>query len=483
MLPLRIESALFLHHVESMYRRVRSSDHWKRLPSQESTSPKSSPPPASPASNVPIDPKLEDNMPSTPSRESSEATPATAPATRERRSKANSNKAWASLMPAKRGKNSDDEEEPEAPKAATATPSTRGAAKRTRAKKTSPVPAKQAKKESPPPPLTPQSDKGEGTDESGATMEAPEELVPDHDTGMIKLSKMEEGYFDEEEMEDDEDSHDYFDDPNDEDFGAESMTPPKKAARGKAGAKATATPAARGSRSARGGVPTPQSRAKVAPRAVPASPATGSGPTSLSAPALRTVTSTSGPIVVSRNATTVLSSTGKPLKIVKLNGTAVRGARLVGQRIVTTTSAPSVPASGDAPTTSAAQVSIFRPVSGGSGDDVVSSMASSVSKEVSEITQKFKDRVIPGHSVAEFNKIIDTLKGELIRVTEDRQRMAANHRETVDQMQLNHSTLIDIKESRIRQLEQQVEQLQKKLQTSVDNHLIQLLGNESSTNV
>ncbi|KAK0400719.1 hypothetical protein QR680_015417 [Steinernema hermaphroditum] len=461
-----------------MYRRIRGSEQWQQLRSQDSSAQPGWTPPSSPqAVDACIDPE-EKYMPSTPSRESSETT---APATRERRSKANSNKAWAALMPAKRGKTSEDEEEQQQPEPAkpVSTPATRGS-KRGRGKKESPVPAKQAKKDSPPPPLTPQSEKGEANEETSTAPVKGEDLVPDHDTGMMKLSKMEEGYFEEEEMEEDDDSQDYIDDPNDKDFGMEAMPPPKRGARGKAGAKAAATPA-RGARGGRGSAPTPQSRAKPAARAVPASPATSSAPAP-AAPTLRPITavsSASGSIVVPRNATTVLSSTGKPLKIVKLNGAAVRGARLVGQRIVTTSSAASLPVGTTAPTTSA--VSSFRPVSGGSTDGAVSSMASSASKEVAEITQKYKDRIIPGQTVGEFNKIIDTLKSELVRMAEDRQRMSANHRETIDNMQLHYSTLIDLKESRIRQLEQQVDQLQKKLHTSVDSHLTQVLGNETST--
>ncbi|KAK0406594.1 hypothetical protein QR680_018675 [Steinernema hermaphroditum] len=381
---------------------------------------------------------------STTPQEGSEGEASAAIITHERRSKANSNKAWAGLMPAKRGKTSEDEEEQQQlePGKPASTPAIRGA-KRTRTKKESPVSPKEVKKDSPPPSLTPQPDKYEANEYISAMPVKNEDLATD-DTGMMQLSKMEEGYFD--EMEDPDDSHDYIDDPNDKDFEMEAMPQPMKGVRGKAACAVT------------NNIPAPV------------------------APTLRPITAASsafGPIVVPRNATTVLSSTGKPLKIVKLNGATMRGARLVGQRIVSSSSAMSLTAGAAAPSTSA--VPVFWPVSGGSTDPPVSSMVSSASKEVAEIMLKFKDRLIPGQTVAEFSKIIDTLKVELAKMAEDRQRITANHRETLDNIQLHYNALLDLKESRIRQLDIELKNLQKKLHDSIDNHLTQLLKNESST--
>ncbi|TKR72558.1 hypothetical protein L596_019986 [Steinernema carpocapsae] len=428
-------------------------------------------------------------MPSTPSRESSENA-ASAPTTRsERRSKANSSKAWATLMPgaAKRGRASDDEEEAAVPvkkeskEAAAALTPKAATAKKSKAKK-EPAGAKgtpQVKKESPPPPLTPQSEKGEDLESVAKNFSTPvkhEDLVPDHDTGILKLSKLQDDFLDEEM----DDSEEFVDDDADGNYAISAPTKTSKAsARRKPAAQSGAKTPRGGAKLKAGTSQSPRTPAARAAAALPAA-ATVSKPVPVMAP-----TSSAGPnpIAVSRAGTTILSASGKPVKIVKLNGASVRGGRLLAGKFPTSTvtamaAAPSGAAQ-SAPTSSAVQS--FRPISGGASDGAVSSMASSTSKEVAEITQKYKDRIIPNQSVAEFNKIIETLKSELMRMAEDRMRMAANHRETVDQMQLSFSTQLDLKDSRIRQLEQQVDQLQKKLQTSVDNHLIQLLGNEAQT--
>uniref|UniRef100_A0A9J2PK52 Uncharacterized protein n=1 Tax=Ascaris lumbricoides TaxID=6252 RepID=A0A9J2PK52_ASCLU len=96
-----------------------------------------------------------------------------------------------------------------------------------------------------------------------------------------------------------------------------------------------------------------------------------------------------------------------------------------------------------------------------------------------ELREKMSKRVVAGDSVAEYNAIIDALHAELARVIEDRKKVVVNNRELIDQMQLAHATAVDIRESRIRQLERQVDILQAKLQNHLRKEQALLLGNDS----
>ncbi|VDM40070.1 unnamed protein product [Toxocara canis] len=98
-----------------------------------------------------------------------------------------------------------------------------------------------------------------------------------------------------------------------------------------------------------------------------------------------------------------------------------------------------------------------------------------------ELREKMSKRVVAGDSVGEYNAIIDALHAELARVIEDRKKVVVNHRELIDQMQLAHATAVDIRESRIRQLEHQVSILQTKLQNHLRREQSLLLGNEANS--
>lgn len=118
----------------------------------------------------------------------------------------------------------------------------------------------------------------------------------------------------------------------------------------------------------------------------------------------------------------------------------------------------------------------------GNGDNprmpmTISSMQVQSTKEIDELNKKFGQRLVPGDSVQKFNNLINTLVTELKNAAEDRERLIRNHQELTEQMNLSHSTTIDIKESRIRQLENYVSRLQNqitqltiKLQSSYSQH-------------
>ncbi|CAD5234861.1 unnamed protein product [Bursaphelenchus xylophilus] len=92
----------------------------------------------------------------------------------------------------------------------------------------------------------------------------------------------------------------------------------------------------------------------------------------------------------------------------------------------------------------------------------MSSMAVSAQKEVEEITKKYGDRVIEGDSVRKFNDLNSNLLEQMRLISEDRNRLYANFQETVEQINLSHTTALDLKDSRIRQLENLVNELQAK---------------------
>lgn len=78
----------------------------------------------------------------------------------------------------------------------------------------------------------------------------------------------------------------------------------------------------------------------------------------------------------------------------------------------------------------------------------ISSMSVQTTKQIEEINKKFGDRVIKGDSVQKFNDLIELLVNELKLMAEDRERMVRNHQELTEQMNLSHSTILDIKDSR-----------------------------------
>ncbi|KAI6205527.1 hypothetical protein M3Y94_00802200 [Aphelenchoides besseyi] len=107
----------------------------------------------------------------------------------------------------------------------------------------------------------------------------------------------------------------------------------------------------------------------------------------------------------------------------------------------------------------------------------ISSTSVQNSKEIEEINKKFGERLVSGDKVQKFNNLINMLQDEMKLMAEDRLRMVQNHEETVEQMGLAHSAALDIKASRIRQLETYVSRLQSKisqlntqLQAAVSEH-------------
>ncbi|KAI6209610.1 hypothetical protein M3Y96_00239000 [Aphelenchoides besseyi] len=99
----------------------------------------------------------------------------------------------------------------------------------------------------------------------------------------------------------------------------------------------------------------------------------------------------------------------------------------------------------------------------GSTPLTISSTSVQNSKEIDEINKKFGERLVSGDKVQKFNNLINGLHEEMKLMAEDRLRMVQNHEETVEQMGLAHSAALDIKASRIRQLENYVGRLQNKI--------------------
>uniref|UniRef100_A0A183BHZ3 C3H1-type domain-containing protein n=2 Tax=Globodera pallida TaxID=36090 RepID=A0A183BHZ3_GLOPA len=91
--------------------------------------------------------------------------------------------------------------------------------------------------------------------------------------------------------------------------------------------------------------------------------------------------------------------------------------------------------------------------------------------------ENYRDSVVPGTSVQQFNDIIDQLLDEMSRAAEDRDKLTASHREYVDHLQLTHSAAQEIKDKRIRQLEQSLDQMQQKLMLSLKNEQLHLVKN------
>ncbi|KAI6191552.1 hypothetical protein M3Y97_00240500 [Aphelenchoides bicaudatus] len=111
----------------------------------------------------------------------------------------------------------------------------------------------------------------------------------------------------------------------------------------------------------------------------------------------------------------------------------------------------------------------------------ISSMSvASANKQIEEINKKFGARVVAGDSVQKFNGLIDALVSEIKLMAEDRERMIRNHQELTEQMTLSHSTALDIKDSRIRQLENCVSKLQEQMAQVVSNLQVSYSQHEST---
>ena len=75
-------------------------------------------------------------------------------------------------------------------------------------------------------------------------------------------------------------------------------------------------------------------------------------------------------------------------------------------------------------------------------------MSTSASKDLDALNKKFGERVIAGDSVQKFNQLVATLHDEVKLMAEDRERVLDSHQEYMAQMNMAHTTAIDIKESR-----------------------------------
>ncbi|CAD5228970.1 unnamed protein product [Bursaphelenchus okinawaensis] len=94
--------------------------------------------------------------------------------------------------------------------------------------------------------------------------------------------------------------------------------------------------------------------------------------------------------------------------------------------------------------------------------NTMSSMAVSAKREVDELSKKYGQKIVAGDSVGKFNDLNATLLDQMKLISEDRNRLYANYQETVEQLNLAHTTALDLKDSRIRQLENLVNELQAK---------------------
>lgn len=89
----------------------------------------------------------------------------------------------------------------------------------------------------------------------------------------------------------------------------------------------------------------------------------------------------------------------------------------------------------------------------------IGSMTAGLNKEIADISEKYRDRVVPGTTVQEFNSIINEITQELSRAISEQ----ANHRQYVEQLAQSHAAEMELKDDKIRQLEGTVEALQSKL--------------------
>jgi hypothetical protein len=112
---------------------------------------------------------------------------------------------------------------------------------------------------------------------------------------------------------------------------------------------------------------------------------------------------------------------------------------------------------------------------------VPSESTEDIDREIEAICSRQPTRLIEGSTVQEFNDVIDQLSQELHRVIEDRRNSMILHREFVEQMNLSHATALDIKDSRIRQLEQTVDTLQNKLQMAQKRIQLNVLKHSADT--
>uniref|UniRef100_A0A1I7XK58 C3H1-type domain-containing protein n=1 Tax=Heterorhabditis bacteriophora TaxID=37862 RepID=A0A1I7XK58_HETBA len=105
-------------------------------------------------------------------------------------------------------------------------------------------------------------------------------------------------------------------------------------------------------------------------------------------------------------------------------------------------------------------------------------MAKQAQQMIIHATTKLGDRVLSGQTVEEFNRLVEQLNSEISRLQEDNRKTASNHRDSIDQLQSSHQIALDQKDTRIKQLESQVDKLQRELGTAMKNYHAQLLINE-----
>lgn len=89
--------------------------------------------------------------------------------------------------------------------------------------------------------------------------------------------------------------------------------------------------------------------------------------------------------------------------------------------------------------------------------------------------ENFRNRIVPNASVQQFNDTIDHILDEYQRVVDDRSRLIVSHREYVNHLKLTHQAAQDIKDNKIRHLEQTVEQLQQKVMAGIKQEQLRVV--------
>uniref|UniRef100_A0A915EHA1 Uncharacterized protein n=1 Tax=Ditylenchus dipsaci TaxID=166011 RepID=A0A915EHA1_9BILA len=121
-----------------------------------------------------------------------------------------------------------------------------------------------------------------------------------------------------------------------------------------------------------------------------------------------------------------------------------------------------------------AQQSAHRPTGAGSAVPYQPS-TTSLNREISEISEKYHNRVVPGSTVQQFNDIVNQMSQELTRMVNEQ----TNHRQYTDQLALTHATEMELKDEKIRHLEHTIEMLQSKLLVAYKKNQLNVLKHET----
>lgn len=81
-------------------------------------------------------------------------------------------------------------------------------------------------------------------------------------------------------------------------------------------------------------------------------------------------------------------------------------------------------------------------------------------KEIAELTEKYKDKPVPGSTVQEFSNIVNQILLELNRLHQDNRNLIDYNRRCIEALRTSNATQMELKDERIHQLEQSIETLQ-----------------------